>query len=80
MIPLKNKELTEEYNTFIQNIKYYRQKNCYTQEVLAEKADLSISYIKQIESGSEFKNVSLTTLLKLSNALNVRVRDLFIKK
>ena len=46
-------------------------------DLLAEKADLSISYIKQIESGSEFKNVSLTAMLKLSKALGITVRDLF---
>ena len=45
--------------------------------MLAEKADLSISYIKQIESGNEFKNVSLTAMLKLSKALGITVRDLF---
>ena len=51
-----------------------------TQEALAEEADLSISYIKQIENGIEFKNVSLTTMLKLSKALDIHVRDLFQNK
>lgn len=74
---MENKELTVEYNIFCHNVKYYRKLNHFTQETLAEKADLSISYIKQIESGTEFKNVSLTTMLKIAKALDIHVRDLF---
>lgn len=72
-----NKDLMEEYNLFSNNIRFYRKKLHYTQEELAERADVSISYIKQIESGKEFKNVSLTTLLKLSKALDTSIRKLF---
>ena len=50
-----------------------------SQEELAEKSDLSISYIKQLESGKIFKNLSLTTLLKLSKALNININKLFYK-
>ena len=46
--------------------------------MLAEKAELSISYIKQIESCKEYKNVTLTSILKLSKALGVSVDKLFI--
>lgn len=80
MTDLQNKELVTEYNVFCQNVKYYRKLNHFTQEMLAEKADLSISYIKQIESGIEFKNVSLTTMLKIAKALDIYIRDLFEKK
>jgi transcriptional regulator with XRE-family HTH domain len=48
-----------------------------TQEELAEKSDISISYVKQIESGKDYKNISLTIMLKLSKALNISIRDLF---
>jgi len=72
-----NKDLISQYSIFSKNIKAYRKQNNFTQEMLAEKADLSISYIKQIESGIEFKNVSLTSMLKLSKALGVTIRDLF---
>lgn len=74
---IDNKDLVTQYGIFSRNIKIYRQQNHLTQEMLAEKADLSISYIKQIESGNEFKNVSLTAMLKLSKALGIKVRDLF---
>lgn len=74
---IDNKDLITQYGVFSRNIKIYRKQSHLTQEMLAEKADLSISYIKQIESGNEFKNVSLTAMLKLSKALGITVRDLF---
>lgn len=77
---ITNNILNEQYNTFKENVKYYRKKLHWTQEDLAEKADLSISYIKQIESNKEYKNVSLTVILKLSKALNVSVDKLFVIK
>ena len=45
---IANKDITIQYNIFNKNIKYYRKKLGYTQEDLAEKSGLSISYIKQI--------------------------------
>ena len=48
--------------------------------MLAEKAELSISYIKQIESCKEYKNVTLTSILKLSKALDIPVNELFYEK
>lgn len=75
---INNNNTHEQYNNFRKNIKYYRRLNNLTQEQLAEKTDLSISYIKQIESNKEFKNVSLTVILKLSKALNVSVDKLFV--
>ena len=75
---ITNSSINEQYNTFRENIKFYRKNLNLTQEDLAEMADLSISYIKQIESTKEFKNISLTVILKLSKALNVSVDKLFI--
>lgn len=74
---IDNKVIISQYSIFCKNIKYYRKLNHLTQEMLAEKADLSISYIKQIESATEFKNVSFTSMSKLSKALGVSIRDLF---
>lgn len=73
------KDFTKEYNVFSKNIKYYRKIKNITQEQLAEKADLSTSYIKQIES-KEYTNISLTTILKISKALEISVNDLFKNK
>ena len=59
-----------EYNTLSDNIKYYRNERNLTQEQLAERAMCSTSYIKQIESQRNFKNV---------NALDINIADLFKK-
>lgn len=76
---ISSKEIIEQYSTISENIKFYRKKTNLSQEQLAEKSDLSISYIKQLESGKIFKNITLTTLLKLSKALNINVNKLFYK-
>ncbi len=73
-----NKELMEEYNIFANNVRFYRKRLHYTQEDLAEKADISISYIKQIETKKEYKNISLLVMQKLAKALNVNIHQLFI--
>ena len=67
----------DEYAILTRNIKYYRHKANMTQEQLAEKADLSVSYMKQIESGKEFKNITFNTFSKIAKALNISVKQLF---
>jgi len=69
--------MDNEYINFITNIKYYRNKQNLTQEQLAEKSDLSVSYIKQIESGKEFKNITFNTCYKLAKALDINIEKLY---
>lgn len=69
-----------EYATIVKNIKYYRQKANITQEQLAEKAGVSVSYIKQIESGKEFKNMTFATLSNIAKSLNINIKDLLSEK
>lgn len=69
-----------EYIIIIKSIRYYRKKANITQEQLAEKAGISVSYIKQIESGKEFKNMTFTTLSNIAKSLNVNIKDLLSEK
>ncbi len=69
--------MSNDYATLVKNIKHFRLKANMTQEQLAEKADLSVSYIKQIESGKEFKNITFNTFSKIAKALNIDVKELF---
>jgi XRE family transcriptional regulator, regulator of sulfur utilization len=57
-------------------IRAYRLKAGLTQEKLAEKADLHHNFIGEVERGN--MEASLTSLLKISKALGVRVRDLVV--
>ena len=58
-----------------QNIKKYREAKNLSQEVLAEKVDLSREYITRIENGQKF--VSLRKAFLLADVLEVKVKDLF---
>lgn len=71
--------MDNEYVNFIKNIKKYRNKQNLTQEQLAERADVSVSYIKQIESGKEFKNITFNTCYKLAKALSINIEQLYKK-
>ncbi len=70
-------ERLDEYKVLTENIRYYRMKANLTQEQLAEKSDLSVSYIKQLESGKEFKNITFNSFSKIAKALNISVKQLF---
>ncbi|MGH7951234.1 MAG: helix-turn-helix domain-containing protein [Limisphaerales bacterium] len=55
-------------------IRLHRKKSGMSQEKFAEKANLHHNYIGEIERGE--KAPTIDTLLKISKALNIRVRDL----
>ena len=74
---ITNKDLLRQYLIFSNNVKYFRKQKNLTQEELVELADLSISYVKQIESCRDFKNLTLTTMLKISKALDTTITKLF---
>ena len=57
-------------------IKELRQKRRYTQEKLAEMANIEIPSLSNIENGKNYPNHE--TLYKLATALNVRPFELFI--
>ena len=57
-------------------IRSHRKNANMSQEKLAEKADLHHNYVGELERGE--KAASIDTLLKVSKALGVRVRDLVI--
>jgi transcriptional regulator with XRE-family HTH domain len=57
-----------------ENIRTHRQAVKWSQEKLAEKADLHRNYIGDIERGEE--NVSVDALTRIATALKVRLSDL----
>lgn len=59
-----------------ENIRAHRRKLKWSQEELAEKADLHHNYIGDVERGEE--NVSVDTLMRIAAALKVRLSDLVI--
>jgi transcriptional regulator with XRE-family HTH domain len=59
-------------------IRSYRKQTGFTQEQLAERADLHHNFIGEVERGN--MEISLTPLLKIARALKVKVRDLVAER
>ncbi|MBR4954896.1 MAG: helix-turn-helix transcriptional regulator [Clostridia bacterium] len=64
-------EYPERYITLGLKIAYYRKKAGYTQEVLAEKIGKSVNFLAQVEGTGTTRGVSLETLFKIADTLNV---------
>jgi len=64
-------EYPERYITMGLKIAYYRKKAGYTQEVFAEKIGKSVNFIAQVEGTGTTRGVSLETLFKMADILNI---------
>ena len=67
----------ELYRVIGKNIKLYRKFSKLTQVQLAEKAEISISYLSKIEADSCDKSMSISMLNQIANALDVVITDFF---
>ena len=63
-----------DYRKIGNNIKNARMKKLYTQEMLAEKVELSCKYISRLEMG--MTGIRLETLAKICNALEVSIDEI----
>ncbi len=68
------------YNIIRKNIKKYRKEKHFTQQQLADAADLSVDYICEIESLTKNKSFSIVTLGRIADVLEIDIRDFFIKE
>lgn len=68
--------LEELRKIFSENVRFYREQKNWTQETLAEKSDVSISSIKNIEASHYLPGDKI--LLKLINAFDIDSSSLFI--
>ena len=64
-------EYPERYLILGLKIAYYRKKEGYTQEAFAEKIGISTNFLAQVEGTGTTKGVSLETLFKIADALNI---------
>ena len=67
----------ESRSTVAKNIKHYRKMNNLTQMALAERADLSVGYLCDLESGGKWGTPE--TIARLSAALNVQPFQLYVR-
>ena len=64
-------EFSEKYITLGLKIAYYRRKAGYTQEHFAELIGKSVSFVGQVEGTGTVRGVSLETLFKMAQVLNI---------
>jgi len=64
-------EFPDRYITLGLKIAYYRKKAGYTQEVFAELIDKSVNFVAQVEGIGMVRGVSLETLFKMAQVLNI---------
>ena len=57
------------------NILYYRKEQGMTQEQLAEKSNISRTYMQRIETATS--SCTLNTLIDIAEALNIPLKKLF---
>ena len=68
------------YYVVAQNINKYRKQKGWTQVKLAMESNISVDYLKKIETKSGCdKQFSLDTIQKIAKALNIEVKELFNK-
>ena len=61
----------ERYITLGLKIAYYRKKRGYTQENLAEKVGISLNFLAQVEGTGTIRGISMETLFKMADVLQV---------
>lgn len=61
----------ERYRIMGLKIAYYRKKAGYTQEVFAEKIDKSLNFLAQVEGPGTIRGISLETLFKMADVLEI---------
>ena len=68
---------SELYRIIGANIKHYREQAKLTQVQLAERADISISYLSKIEATGCDKSLSISVLNQIANVLDVEISEFF---
>ena len=56
-------------------IKELRKNSALTQEQLAEKANIDYKFFQKIENGT--RNITVNTLIRICDSLNVTLKDFF---
>lgn len=67
----------QQYIKFGLKVQYFRKLKGLTQEAFADKLGLSWSYVAKIESPARAFGVSMETLFRISEVLDVPVSKLF---
>lgn len=64
-------EYPDRYRILGLKIAYFRKKAGYTQEVFAEKIGKSVNFLAQVEGTGTTRGISLETLFKMADVLQI---------
>ena len=64
-------EYPERYITMGLKIAYFRKKAGYTQEAFAERIGKSVNFLAQVEGTGTIRGISLETLFKVADVLEI---------
>lgn len=67
------------YDIIRKNIKKFRKEKGYTQQRLAEEAEMSNDYLAEIESEKRKKTFSIAILGRIADTLEIDIKDFFKK-
>lgn len=68
------------YSIIRKNIKKYRLERGLTQQQLADMTDISREYVCDVENESRNKHITISLLGRISDALDIDIRDFFVEK
>ena len=71
---------TELYDEIGANIKHFRKEAGLTQQDLADKAQISISYLSKLEAVGCKKSISISMLNNIANALEIELVRFFERR
>ncbi len=69
--------MTQARKIFSKNLKRLRKRKGLTQEDLAERLDISVRYVQQLE-GSNCPNVKIDTVAAIAKTVSAKMSDFFI--
>lgn len=72
-----NVKFKEDYIKVGLKVSYYRKLKSLTQEQLAEKLGCAVSFVGQIEAPNVYKGISLDTVFRIAQALDIPAYKLF---
>lgn len=71
---ISEKQILESFG---RNVRRYRKERSLSQEQLGDKCQLDRTYIGSVERGE--RNIGLVNIYRIANALQLDVRELFVR-
>ena len=71
---------TDLYQVIGANINYFREQSNLTQIQLADRVQISLSYLSKVEAAGCNKSLSISVLNHIANTLDIDITEFFVKR